>query len=115
LASKDDKIKDDKIVIRIDARLKENFTKFVENKGLTVSNYIRQMIIQEMDEHEYQLNKYYSVKEQLSETYNPEINIYKELEILKDMMFKLEKKISIRKHEEHQKRQENIINNKNKE
>jgi len=83
--------KDDKIVIRIDAELKEKFTKYVENKGNTVSNYIRQMIIEELEGYDYQLNKYnMSIKEQVSEIINPEIDIYKKVDNMNKRMKELE-------------------------
>jgi antitoxin component of RelBE/YafQ-DinJ toxin-antitoxin module len=43
-----DKNKDDKIVVRVDANLKEKFTNYVEGKGATVSDYLRQMIVEEI-------------------------------------------------------------------
>jgi len=92
------KNKDDKIVVRIGAELKEQFTKYVENKGATVSDYIRQMIVQEMHENLTQENVG-SVKEFLSEYYNPEANISKDIQTLKEKMILLEYRLNERLNE----------------
>ncbi len=72
--------KDDKLVVRIDSDLKERFIKYVEEKGTTVSDYIRQMIVEEMS---ITYDEYKSIPLYVSEITNPEIDIYKEIEILK--------------------------------
>lgn len=87
------KNKDDKIVVRIDGLLKEQFTMYVESKGATVSDYIRQMIVQEMSQAQ---NKEYkgTVKDILSDYYYPELDIYKEIESLKERIMELEYRLN---------------------
>ena len=85
------KSKDDKLVIRIDTELKEKFTKYVEDKGATVSDYLRQMIVEEMMKEEISYKgRVLSVKEYMAEYHSPEAHIARELTNLKDKMLELE-------------------------
>jgi len=80
--------KDDKIVVRMDAKLKEQFTKYVESKGATLSDYVRQMIIQEM--HDKLMQEHVTV----TKDYNLEIDVPKEIMILKEQMIALEYRLN---------------------
>jgi len=80
--------KDDKIVVRMDAKLKEQFTKYVESKGATLSDYVRQMIIQEMHS---ELMQEHIVA---TKDYNLEIDVSKEIMILKEQMIALEYRLN---------------------
>ena len=85
--------KDDKLVVRIGVELKEQFTKYVENKGATVSDYIRQMIVQEIHDKSMQ-DHVNSTKEFLSEIYNPEIGLSREIKALREEMIALEYRLN---------------------
>ena len=85
--------KDDKIVIRMDAKLKEQFIKYVESKGATLSDYVRQMIIQEM--HDKLMQEHVTV----TKDYNLEIDVSKEIMILKEQMIALEYRLNERLNE----------------
>jgi len=107
--TKVNKNKDDKLVIRIDSKLKEQFTEYVENKGATVSDYLRQMIVDELHNNDkllYQFHKAQaemavtSVKEYLDDYHNPELNIYKEIETLKEKLTILEYRMEQRERSE---------------
>jgi len=80
--------KNDKIVIRMDAKLKEQFIKYVESKGATLSDYVRQMIIQEM--HDKLMQEHIVV----TKDYNLEIDVSKEIMILKEQMIALEYRLN---------------------
>jgi len=81
--------KDDKLVVRIGAELKEQFTKYVESKGATVSDYIRQMIVKEISEKSTQ-EHIVSTKEFLNEIHNPELSLLREIRVLQEQMIALE-------------------------
>ena len=85
--------KNDKIVIRMDAKLKEQFIKYVESKGATLSDYVRQMIIQEM--HDKLMQEHVTV----TKDYNLEIDVSKEIMILKEQMIALEYRLNERLNE----------------
>jgi len=80
--------KDEKIVVRMDAELKEQFTKYVESKGATLSDYIRQMIVQEM--YNESMQDHVTTKKD----YNQEIDVSKEIMILKEQMIALEYRLN---------------------
>jgi len=75
----DDKIiKDDKIVVRINTELKEKFIKLLDTKGTNASDYLRQYIVETVNN----INKYKfedSTKSYIMETTQPEIELYKRL------------------------------------
>ena len=85
--------KDDKLVVRIGVELKEQFTKYVDNKGATVSDYIRQMIVREISEKSTQ-EHIVSTKEFLNEIYNPELSLLKEIRALQEQMIALEHRLN---------------------
>lgn len=74
--------KDDKLVVRLDPVLKQKFVEFVEKKGATVSDYVRQMIVKEINEETPNLKE--SVKDIVMKVTNPEIGFYKEMESMKN-------------------------------
>jgi len=80
--------KDDKIVVRMDAELKEQFTKYVESKGATLSDYLRQMIVQEM--YDKSMQEHVAV----TKDYNLKIDVSKEIMMLKEQMIALEYKLN---------------------
>jgi len=95
------KNKDDKIVVRIDAKLKEQFIEYVESKGATVSDYVRQMIMKELSSKQMKPIKTYikSVKNIKTEFIDQEADISKEIQIIKENMIKLENRINKRLNE----------------
>jgi len=95
------KNKDDKIVIRIDTKLKEQFTEYVENKGATVSDYVRQMIVQELSKESTKIyiKPIKNIKNIKSEIINTEVDISKDVQFLKEKMIELEYRINARLNE----------------
>ena len=90
------KNKDDKIVVRIGTELKEQFIKFVENKGATVSDYVRQMIMKELSR---ESTKVYvkpikSVKRINTVIIDSDINLSKEISNLRQEMIALEYRLN---------------------
>jgi len=85
--------KDDKLVIRIGTELKEQFTKYVENKGATVSDYVRQMIMEKIHEKSTQ-EHIVSTKDFLNEIHNPELSLLREIRALQEQMIALEYRLN---------------------
>lgn len=83
-------LKEEKIVIRVDPKVKEDFNKYVDKKGTNVSDFIRQYIFDCLNSIE---EKQDSIKEMMLKITNPEIDLYNKLDLLEKRVFEIEQKL----------------------
>lgn len=81
-------IKDDRIVIKIDSNIKKQFVDILEKRGTTPSDYLRQYIIETIQEQNNIVSE--SSKSYLFKMEHPEIEIYQRLVKLETKMNEIE-------------------------